>query len=105
MKVYISLPITGRDIHEVRCRIDRTKALLQQHGHIPVSPLDLEVNPDLTQPYATLLGRDISALLECEAVLFLDGYTASRGCLLEMEAAQIYGKKIYFEYDLRLNRL
>ena len=105
MKVYISLPITGHDIEQVEERIDRAKKVLREMGHDPVSPLDPEVNNDHTKPYNVLLGNDISALLTCDAVLLLDGWTASRGCRLEMEAAQIYGKKIYFEYDLRLNRL
>ena len=105
MKVYISLPITGHPIDEVRPRADYAKKRLRVHGHEPVSPLDDAVNPDLSLPYERLMGNDIAALLQCEAVLFLDGYLQSKGCNLEMEAAQIYGKKIYFEYDLRLNRL
>lgn len=105
MKVYISLPITGHDIRDVEERIDRAKKALRDMGHEPVSPLDPAVNNDHSKPYVVLLGNDIAALLQCEAALFLDGWTASKGCRLEMEAAQIYGKKIYFEYDLRLNRL
>ena len=103
MKVYISLPITGHPIDEVRKKADQAKQQLSDMGHEPVSPLD--VSPDPDAPYAEHIGRDIAALLQCEAALFLDGWTASKGCRLEMEAAQIYGKKIYFEYDLRLNRL
>lgn len=105
MKVYISLPITGHDIKDVERRIGQAKEALRALGHEPVSPLDPEVNDDRSKPYGVLLGNDIAALLTCDAVLLLDGWTASRGCRLEMEAAQIYGKKIYFEYDLRLNRL
>lgn len=103
MTVYISLPITGHPLEEVHVRADYAKKHLRGHGHEPVSPLD--VSPDSDAPYNEHIGRDISALLLCEAVLFLDGWMTSRGCRLEMEAAQIYGKKIYFEYDLRLNRL
>lgn len=103
MKVYISLPITGHDLTEVRRRAERAKQLLAAMGQEPVSPLD--VSPDPDAPYAEHIGRGIAALLQCEAVLFLDGYVSSKGCQLEMEAAEIYGKKLYFEYDLRLNRL
>lgn len=105
MTVYISLPISGHPMEEVLLRADYAKRRLRAHGHEPVSPLDPSVNNDHTKPYNVLLGNDIAALLQCEAVLFLDGWMTSRGCRLEMEAAQIYGKKIYFEYDLRLNRL
>lgn len=103
MKVYISLPITGHPIDEVRQKADLAKQQLSGMGHEPVSPLD--VSPDPDAPYHEHIGNDIAALLTCDAVIFLDGWMASRGCRLEMEAAQIYGKKIYFEYDLRLNRL
>lgn len=103
MKVYISLPITGHPLEEVRHRADYAKRRLRAHGHEPVSPLEVSSNPDA--PYHEHIGRDIAALLQCEAVLFLDGYVSSKGCQLEMEAAEIYGKKLYFEYDLRLNRL
>lgn len=105
MKVYISLPITGRDIRDVEQRISRAKKALRNLGHEPVSPLDPAVNNDHSKPYGVLIGNDIAALLTCDAVLFLDGWTASNGCSLEFAAAKIYGKKIYFEYDLRLNRL
>ena len=103
MTVYISLPITGQDLEEVRRRAEQAKQRLADMEHEPVSPLDVSPDPDAS--YAEHIGRDIAALLQCEAALFLDGWTVSKGCRLEMEAAQIYGKKIYFEYDLRLNRL
>ena len=98
MKVYISLPITGHDIEEVEARCIFAKSVLKKKGHTPVSPLDVSDNPDAS--YAEHMGRDISALLECDAVVFLDGWTASRGCNLEMEAAKIYGKEIIYEYQL-----
>ena len=98
MKVYISLPITGRDIEQVEASCIFASAVLEKKGHTPVSPLDVSDNPDAS--YAEHMGNDITALLECDAVLFLDGWTASRGCNLEMEAAKIYGKEIIYEYQL-----
>lgn len=103
MEIHISLPITGHPIAEVRRRAETIRTELLIKNHVPVLPFDVSPNPDA--PYAEHIGRDISALLQCEAALFLDGWMSSKGCRLEMEAAQIYGKKIYFEYDLRLNRL
>lgn len=105
MKVYISLPITGHPIREVEKRIERAKKHLRKMGHEPVSPLDPAVNNDHSKPYNVLLGNDIAALLECDAALFLDGWSDSKGCTLEMEAAGIYGKKIIFEYQLKQKQL
>ena len=93
MKVYISLPITGHDIEEVEARCIFAKSVLKKKGHTPVSPLDVSDNPDAS--YAEHMGRDISALLCCDAVVFLEGWEASRGCRLEHAATEIYGKGIF----------
>lgn len=101
MKVYISLPITGHDLTEVRRRAERAKQLLASMGHEPVIPLD--VSPDPDAPYHEHIGRDIAALLQCDAVLFLDGWNKSNGCLLEYFAAIIYGKKVIHARKMQLN--
>ena len=36
------------------------------------------------------------ALLECDAVMFMPGWTKSRGCRLEYQAAKIYEKQRLF---------
>ena len=95
MKVYISLPITGHDIEEVEARCIFAKSVLKKKGHTPVSPLDVSDNPDAS--YAEHMGRDISALLDCDAVVFLDGWEESKGCALEHAAAKIYNKLITYE--------
>ena len=95
MKVYISLPITGHNIEEVEARCIFAKAVLKRKGHTPVSPLDVSDNPDAS--YAEHMGRDISALLDCDAVVFLDGWQESKGCTLEHAAAKIYNKLITYE--------
>lgn len=94
MKVYISLPITGHDIEEVEANCIYASGVIQAKGHTPVSPLDVSPDPDAT--YAEHMGRDISALLECDAVLFLEGYENSKGCRLEHAAAEIYNKQIIY---------
>ena len=96
MKVYISLPITGHDIEQVEAGCIYASAVLRKKGHTPVSPLD--VSPDPEASYAEHMGRDITALLECDAVMFLDGWEESKGCMLEHAAAEIYGKeKLYLK--------
>lgn len=100
MKVYISLPLTGHDIEEVEANCIYciyASGVIQRKGHTPVSPLDVSPDPDAT--YAEHIGTDITALLVCEAVLFLPGWQKSKGCRLEYEAAVIYGKEMYFDLD------
>lgn len=95
-KIYISIPITGQDIEAVEARIIFAEAVIKKKGHEPVSPL----NQDTTQDYSVLMGNDIQKLLQCDAVLFLNGWEKSRGCRLEYAAATIYGKMIYKYNDL-----
>lgn len=97
MKIYISLPITGHDIEEVEASCIYASGVIQRKGHTPVSPLEVSPDPDAT--YAEHIGTDITALLACDAVVFLDGYEYSKGCRLEYEAAVIYGKEMYFDLD------
>ena len=95
MKVYISLPITGPDIEEVEARCIFAKSVLKKKGHTPVSPLDIDhSDPDF---YEAVIGTDITALLCCDAVVFLDGWQESKGCALEHAAAKIYNKLITYE--------
>lgn len=94
-KVYISLPISGRDLDDVRAQIEEASKLLRVHGYIPVSPL--EIQPDLNAPYSVLMGNDIKALLECDAIIFLDGWEKSKGCKLEHCAATLYNKPMFIK--------
>lgn len=97
MKIYISLPITGHDIEEVEASCIYASGVIQDKGHTPVSPFEVSPDPDAT--YAEHIGTDITALLVCEAVLFLPGWQTSKGCRLEYEVAVIYGKEMYFDLD------
>ena len=98
MKIYISLPISGRDIEEVEARCVFATGVIEKKGHTAVSPL--EVSPDTDAPYSTHMGNDIAALLECNAVLFLDGWQESKGCQLEHRAAELYGKIVYYTKEV-----
>lgn len=97
MKIYISLPISGRDIEEVEARCRFATGVIEKKGHTAVSPL--EVSPDTDAPYSAHMGNDIAALLECDAVLFLDGWQESKGCQLEHKAAELYDKVKYYNLE------
>ena len=76
MKIYISLPITGHDIEEVEASCIYASGVIQAKGHTPVSPLDISPDPDAT--YSEHMGNDIEALLNCDAVLFMEFYSLDR---------------------------
>lgn len=92
MKVYISLPISGHDIDEVKRRAETVKERLQESGHEVITPFD--VCTEEGRSYAYNMGKDIEALLECEAIYMDSGWHRSRGCMAEFEVAKVYGKEI-----------
>lgn len=97
MKVYISIPITGRDLTR-QIQIAKTVAKeIEKQGHIPVSPFDTPAPPRRCntekEEYAYYMGADIERLLLCDAIYLADDWRQSKGCRLEHEAALIYGIK------------
>lgn len=100
MKLYISIPISGRPLQEAKNQADGIKAALTPHGHGCITPFD--VCPDADKTYAYYMGRDIEAILsdEVDGVVFGDGFGNSKGCLLEYAAALIYGKRIIYQSDI-----
>ena len=103
-RIYISIPISGYDFEEVkeRARRARERLLYDAFGlkngwHRPdvITPFDVCSEPD--KPYSYYMGKDIEALLECDAIYLCEGWQNSKGCMAEFEVARIYGKEILFE--------
>lgn len=99
MKIYVSLPITGHDIEEVKERAATIKQLLSTEENEVITPFD--VCPVQNQSYPGYVGRDIEALLQCDAIFLANDWGNSRGCTLEYTAAVIYGKHIFTSVILR----
>lgn len=99
MKIYISLPISGIAFEQVDASTTFATGVLEKKGHTAINPLDVcgAVGDELD--YAACMGRDIEALLRCDAIVLLDGWKQSRGCKLEREAAKIYGLKVFEGLD------
>lgn len=95
MKVYISLPITGHPLEECRQRADKFKQKLTQLGHESITPFD--VCQEENKPYSHYMGKDIESLLECDAIFLACNWYESKGCHLEKQAANIYGKIVLDE--------
>lgn len=97
-KVYISLPISGLQIEMVKQNAEKAAEYLRKAGYEPVTPFDVSPNEEVS--YAHHMGKDIEALLECDAVLFLRGWKYSKGCQLERYAAMIYNKEIILPWEI-----
>ena len=83
-KIYISLPISGQE-QKAREKADLIKAKLSKEGHIPVSPFNVFAGKNPT--YADYICYDLRAMLECDAILFCDGWEQSCGCNIEHDVA------------------
>lgn len=95
MKVYISLPISGKDIDRQREHADRMKAALSRAGHKPVNPFENYCGDNPT--YADYLCYDLRILADCDAIMLCDGWQFSRGCRIERMFAEEFGKHIMYE--------
>lgn len=94
-KCYISLPITGRDLDDVRERIAELKRKLQDKGFVPVSPFDRDV--DFNATHAEHMREDIKILIDCDCILMGRDWEHSVGCRAELNAALVCGIKVMFE--------
>ena len=99
-KLYISLPISGRNLDDVKRRAEYLKNSIISEEYEGVTPFD--ICPDSTLPYSELMGRDISGLMECDAVLFDYDWNESKGCRIEMAVAQICNIQIHKLADDRM---
>ena len=103
-RIYISIPISGHDLEEVKAKARdiREWVLWDEFGlekglHRPdvITPFDVCSEPD--KPYSYYMGKDIEALLECDTIYLCKGWQDSRGCMAEFAVAKIYNKKIIIE--------
>lgn len=89
MRVYVSIPISGKDYDTQKELAEKVRVRLESEGHQVVTPF--EIITDRNTPIHLAMGKDIEALLTCDAAVFLDGWNESKGCMLERSACKIYG--------------
>lgn len=86
MKIYISIPISGREINKVRHQADLIKAAISRKGHTPVSPLEIYAGENPT--YEDHICQDLRIMLDCDAVYFAPGWGSSIGCSIEHDVVR-----------------
>lgn len=108
--IYISLPIGDKEA-EARINANIKKKYLQNQRRdlIFYTPFDLP-NLDLTGiekcanrgdlAWFAHLRHDLKYLLIADSIYLMDGWTESNGCLLEMQFAFLFGKKIIQNVNL-----
>jgi hypothetical protein len=92
MKMYLSLPISGRDLNQVKDYADLVKRAWVAKGYDVVTPF--EIVPEDGMPYEYCMGKDIEELMKCDGIILCDDWFSSKGCRVECHVAQVYGLKI-----------
>lgn len=93
-KLYVSLPITGRVLNDVKLYAKVIKERWTLKGFEVITPFDVVGNEN---NYANCMGKDIEALLNCDGIIMCADWFCSKGCRLEYTAAEIYGLKKFHE--------
>lgn len=97
-KLYVSLPITGRDLVSVKEHAAKVKKVWEKRGYEVVTPFDL-VPENIegmgeAEFYAYCMGKCVEALLLCDGIVLCNGWFESKGCRAECDVAEVYGKMI-----------
>lgn len=98
MRIYISIPISGHNLTTQQRKALEIADKLRKLEHEPVNPFDTPPPSDnLSEKdeYAYYIGEDMKKLLLCDAVFLCDGWNRSKGCRLEVQAALLYGMRLY----------
>lgn len=97
MKIYISGPITG--IKNFEKNFSKAEKKLKKIGHEVVNPV--KIGEALNNPsYEDYMKADLKALLECDAIYLLDGWSNSKGANAEIKVAVICGIRIIHKGEI-----
>lgn len=105
-KIYLAGPMTGyEDLN--RAAFEAAALALRALGHVVVSPVDLsievaggweEAKSANTSAYARFLARDIVAIAQSDAIVFLPGWEESGGSRIEADAG-LRLSRLFYLYD------
>lgn len=96
-KIFVSIPYTGHEAEfPERCR--KAHERYDSKDVKVFTPKD--VIQDSATPYNTCMGKTIEKILECDEVIFADGWADSRGCRMEHFACENYG--IPYRTDVKI---
>ncbi len=100
MKIYISIPISDRDIKRAKKLVESTAELLRLQGHIPVNPFDVHAPDGMKEreQYAYYIGEGVKMLMTCDAILMLDRrWSKNKGCSIEHFIADKMGIEVFYD--------
>ena len=103
MKIYISIPISGYDLDTQTAKAMSLVEKIEALGHEAINPFDTQLAPvewSEKKKYSYYMGEDLKTLLNCDALLMAEpGCVVSKGCMLEFQAAKIYGLHVFAKVE------
>lgn len=87
MKVYISGPITGLPLETVYNNFTNAEVRLLEQGYEVVNPLNNGLPTNAT--WNEHMRADLKLLLDCDSIYMLNGWTNSKGAMIEYDLARI----------------
>ena len=84
-KIYISIPITGKDYKKQREHADEIACSLSRQGWRVINPFNIYAGKD--PGYFDYICADLRALADCDAIYFCSGWEHSCGCGIEHDFA------------------
>lgn len=98
-KVYLSAPISGRDLEKVRKKFKSAQIMFETAGYEVVNPMENGLPQDSTTNQH--MKRDVQLLTECNAIFMMDKWTHSQGCYTEFMVATAIGLEMIFESPMQ----
>ena len=96
MKIMISQPMRGKTEKEIREEREYVVKKLESEGHEVVDTIfNLEV-PEGHDEAIYYLSKSIEAMSKVDGVVFMPGWNMTRGCTIEHNVAQLYGKFVRY---------
>lgn len=101
MKIFISLPMNGKDEDDIDSAFYMAKKALEEHG-LPVndiidSRLGAGTRFQSHDSRIKMLAESLKLLADADLVFFANGWHHARGCRVEHLVAVEYGKAIMYE--------
>lgn len=98
-RVYIAGPMRGKpDLNFPE--FNRVAAEWRAAGFEVINPAELD-GGDVSQPFSYYIKRDIQALLTCDAIVLLKGWSDSQGARVEQNVAEACGLLHFEPWDLK----
>lgn len=97
MKIMISQPMKGKTAEQIKAERTELVKQLESEGHEVIETIFEDFSEEKSPIY--YLAKSIEMLDKADAVVFMPGWENARGCRIEFNVANAYGKfiKIYDE--------